>query len=469
MGRARFDTTSIIAHRGPEGWTTQVLPTGSPARSPNNYADLRGAIDVTGTRSGNTDVWVLTQDDVIEWGAHHFDGASWLKREFTLSSRILSEHQMGLVRAHAAGDGLCVRGTVQDDSRFPVGLFWYDGIRWSMCQDSVPSSLPCSSEEGISELAATEEVYDVLEWTDPAWSDEHKSPAQPLLEEWISPEEAYGIAPPDTIMHFDGTSWTRVPATLCLPLFDMVAVGAEIWALGGDLMHGEYGWVGHSDGVSWTWSRIDCDDPPDEIHVSPSGVVYAACDIDEKFLRMLPGGATELLDWDAIGLTESDGIWVEGHTAQRWNGSEWVSYDTGELRRVAAASSQRAWGYEWGPPTIHSFDHGAWSETRFEGNEFADIRAFAEDDVWAVAADKLVHWNGSEWQKYEPGGGVTDFCIDDKGRPWVLARNTVRVLEGGEWSASYVPMTARPTRIACSAERIWVGGSGGPFAWRTVE
>ena len=94
---------------------------------------------------------------------------------------------------------------------------------WSMCQDSVPSSLPCSSEEGISDLATTEVVFDVLEWTDPGWEEERETPTQPLLEEWVSSEEAHGIAPPDTIMHFDGTAWTRVSATLRLPLYDMVA------------------------------------------------------------------------------------------------------------------------------------------------------------------------------------------------------------------------------------------------------
>ena len=178
-------------------------------------------------------------------------------------------------------------------------------------------------------------------------------------------------------------------------------------------------------------------------------------------------------DPDATGLDESDGIWQgDGAWVRQWTGTQWVTYDLGEdanVGRVAAAANQNVWGIDRQVPVIHSFDGNGWTKKQFDGKLFVGIRAIAEDDVWALAADKLVHWDGSDWQQYAPANGMDDFCIDEQGRPWVLSHNTVRVLENGEWTASYVPAIARPTHMACTTDRIWVGGSGAPFAWRVAD
>lgn len=236
------------------------------------------------------------------------------------------------------------------------------------------------------------------------------------------------------IWHFDGAAWSMVatpnpelyPGAGGITLDAVAAVSAnDVWAAGTKRAQGSDGFVGqqifvvHWDGSSWTEVPAPLTSPGVNGAFVRDIEVIAANDIWFVGDWIEPAACRESL-------------------ALHWNGSSFTRHSTPcsglfgasngfGLESVSAVSSDDVWAVGGGgdgdfstaPVYIVHWDGSSWSHFNHTvpgfGHRLFGVEAIANDDVWAIGQyfdafgyhAYAVHWDGSAWEFMKvPGGSL---------------------------------------------------------------
>lgn len=226
------------------------------------------------------------------------------------------------------------------------------------------------------------------------------------------------------IEHWDGSGWTHIPSPNATAfnneLISVHAISAtDVWAVGqsssNELEYVDDGLIEHWDGTSWT-------------------VVPAAPHSNWAEQQFTAVTATSPTDVWAVGYGFIDEEAGDLTLTEHWNGSVWTEVKTNHrnrfadhyLRAVSALSSADVWtvGDE-----LVSFDKHASLSEHWNGHAWVKLKntpslgdsrlfglsAQAADDVWTVGTSTngtrlrtfVLHWDGSAWTQVSapsPGG-----------------------------------------------------------------
>jgi hypothetical protein len=183
-------------------------------------------------------------------------------------------------------------------------------------------------------------------------------------------------------MHWDGTSWTRIPSPNPVAFVNrLVVVKAfapdDVWASGfAEAVDGQpftnftLRWNGTS------WSQVATPDPA----------------------MMVVGGSS------------GSDVWFMGAAAWHWNGSSFTQVPGPVSRTVTAISPTAAWGISAANgATLTRWNGSTWSTFQVlpSNDWFSALTALSANDVWAVGsqttdangdeATLTLRWNGAAW------------------------------------------------------------------------
>ena len=217
------------------------------------------------------------------------------------------------------------------------------------------------------------------------------------------------------ILHWDGSNWSVVPSPTFpggSALFAVAAVAADnVWAVGGRVV-GAPGPTGGTLTLNWdgsTWNTVPSPNPPNQA--------------EDNHLRALAVISAD--DIWAIGSNDVPGNFKHAMTL-RWNGTDWrlvrnphggTNTDS-ELVAVAGASASDVWTsgvvYRQGGvrPLFMHRTGSQWKPVRSQGGVApyfggrSGLVALAANDVWAVGTT-IAHWDGALWTPVNfPAPGV---------------------------------------------------------------
>ncbi len=302
-----------------------------------------------------------------------------------------------------------------------------------------------------------------------------------------------GLVPPQRIEplieHWDGKTWTRVPAPAPVsPRGDswggFTAVApisrSDVWAVGSDNSPAT---TEHWEGRAW--------------NVVPNP---AFSDVDASL-------------YDVAG-TGPDDVWAVGEHGygdfplhaliEHWNGHAWSIVPTpnvdphprptiaSQLNSVAAISPTDAWavGQNWAKSLVEHWDGRSWKAVDVpsdgRSDSLTEVEASGPNDVWAAGTSYrdvdghgptygvVLHFDGSKWTITRilgfDGRTVSGLAVQSAGRVWVTGywetsqgeASSVAVLTKGRWHEEQVP---GPKGMGISSidalpgGRIWLAGS----------
>lgn len=235
------------------------------------------------------------------------------------------------------------------------------------------------------------------------------------------------------IMHWDGSSWSRIVSPNLSSgynvLYNVAAISAnDIWAVGSN---GVRSIAIHWNGTAWT--------------IIPTPTVGAYADY--------------LVDVNAIA---SNNVWAVGRylssgLAQtlilHWNGTSWNQVSspngvrgTGQLKAIAAASSTDIWAV--GDDSIDSltlhWNGTSWSRVPSPNsgggaNYLTGVATITSNDVWAVGYDPYkplsLHWDGVSWRSIpmqgdtSTGNYIQSVAALSATDVWAVGGNTKTLIE----------------------------------------
>ncbi len=289
---------------------------------------------------------------------------------------------------------------------------------------------------------------------------------------------AVGGAHDDTllVMHWNGTSWSRVRAPRLHGAAFLQSVAAssarDAWAVGAV---GNRTLILHWNGVSW--KRVPSPSPAGSpqltsVTVSTRGAAWAV-----GFRHTRNGPVYLILHWtgrnwrltrnpaalvhgttgegllQGVAASSAHGAWLVGSGAPgywtvfaRWNGSHWKQVPSpnivgGILYGVATGPHGTAWavGHVGGRTLIMHWNGSVWRRMRSASARsttvLQSVAAGADDEAWAVGEygaghTYILHWNGHSWQHVASpnpsvGGATDDFLAG------------VAAYSSGAWAVGY--------------------------------
>lgn len=262
-------------------------------------------------------------------------------------------------------------------------------------------------------------------------------------------------------LHWDGSGWTKVQTPSPGPSATLTAVSAvapdDVWAVGDELheqrtQHKSRSLTMHWDGT--TWSRVPSPSLLNHLYGTRMRAVTVVAHDDvwalgNDYYSFQPGG-TLYLHWDGsrwrrvapaagdrmgcvggIAASDASHVWAVGGSHQRalleaWDGTAWHDqgeWPSGRYSAVTAISDDDAWAVGYGGNCDMGYGLAFakhWDGTQWKPVAIAvpdgvgtdvllGVTAVSSDDVWAVgwavaqAARPLIeHWDGVEWSVVEP-------------------------------------------------------------------
>lgn len=238
------------------------------------------------------------------------------------------------------------------------------------------------------------------------------------------------------IEHWNGTVWTRVPASLPGAFLAGVAATSarDAWAVGFNGRHPGASYaaalIEHWDGR--TWRQVPFPSPPH----GPYGLV-----------TLNAVAATSARDAWVVGSYSPSGV---APLIEHWDGTAWRQVPSPspsrgfELVGVTAISARDAWAVgasnTTGQTLIEHWDGRAWrrvpSPARAADGDLTSVTATPSCGVWAAgdtgirygsdpSATLVVHWNGTSWTRVPSPGLIGDTAFDgvavaSRCRPWAV-------------------------------------------------
>ncbi|HEY8089184.1 MAG TPA: hypothetical protein VIF09_15100 [Polyangiaceae bacterium] len=238
--------------------------------------------------------------------------------------------------------------------------------------------------------------------------------------------DVWAVGRGGTILHFDGTSWTRLPPITPEPLYDVHGSGPkDVWAVGRHV-------VLHWDGTAWT--SMNAPATKGWLHT-----VFAVAPGDAWF----GGDWQALMHWDGkqFTLTEqnvvasyralvgfaSNDVWAVGDSAtvQHFDGTSWTL--TG-ADFTGFPSCTSAWGSSSkdvylacgadGADSVQHWDGAAWKSVAFPSSVQVGpqiVAGSSSSDVWLFSNEwNCARWDGSAWTRQTPieGEQLADAWLD---------------------------------------------------------
>jgi hypothetical protein len=224
-----------------------------------------------------------------------------------------------------------------------------------------------------------------------------------------SPTNVWGVGWPNTLVHYDGLSWSASPqATTQSPQPAFGAIWAsgpnDLWALGDKT-------ISHWDGNSWTL-------------VEPA--------LPQRLFAIQGAAPNDI--W-AIG-----GAFNMHYDGQSWtsqsaglDGGIYAVWPMGNGEAYGADNARTVWHYTaatgWVP--VHTLGTGLYTDGPY------GLWASGPNDVWFGGGNDLAHWNGSTWTA-APGSGAPTHCAMIWGTGpndvWNYFSNTAWHYNGTSWT-----------------------------------
>jgi hypothetical protein len=288
------------------------------------------------------------------------------------------------------------------------------------------------------------------------------------------------------IEHWTGGSWTTVPSP-GLGIADLTGVAAlsasSIWAVG-DTRASVNGTttiqtlILHWDGTSWT--RVPSPTPGSTFAVLNSVDVVSANDAWAVGYTGTKNRRPLSLHWDGSAWTQIAIPDPHGNSS---------------LTAVSATSASDAWAVGNLPPNLlaYHWDGTSWTLRHIPnpgGGALRGVSAVSASDAWAVGSDQVgtaaqatftVHWDGTSWTQVPsptPGGPAQNsdleaVTVTSSGDAWAVGsfgtasqeHPLVLHWDGGAWIESDVTVVNQGAgnhliAVAASAARqAWVGGT----------
>ena len=226
--------------------------------------------------------------------------------------------------------------------------------------------------------------------------------------------DVWAVGADGTLLHHDGTRWSKVPQDPNIVLQSVWASDAgQVWAVGDD------GVILHSDGS--TWDRIELDDPSGEGGAGPTAL------------------ETDLLS--VHGASASD-VWVVGKrgTAIHFDGNDWTFVPAPTIQLLndvwvspggepwAVGASGNAFRYDG---TQWVSEHVGTSQTLYR------VTGSSDDNIWVSGAGRLQHYDGERWLNADPDEIITGLATAlavDGDSAWVFTtKGTGYRWNGSRW------------------------------------
>jgi len=221
-----------------------------------------------------------------------------------------------------------------------------------------------------------------------------------LAEAWVTDRFAWAVGENGYIGYGDGRTWTQIGSPTEETLNDVAFISADNgWAVG------ENSTMLHWDGTGWTLmysygERPYYDYILEQVEFASPADVWAIGGINSEG----PGGGL-IFHW-------------------QWNGQEWINGEVetpncpcwfGDILMLSETDGWVVGGDERAAFTMH-WDGTVWSviPNPYDDNSGSwlnTLRGTASDDIWAEGVKQvhrykteplLLHWNGTEWQEYQP-------------------------------------------------------------------
>lgn len=433
------------------------------------------------------DIWA------VGGSALHWDGTQW-----TWPSDPIPINALG-VAVVSANDVWAV-GT--DYNVFQIQLAHWNGTQWSAVP---PPNIGRGFLYGVDARSADDvwavggyfagsggnETHSlILHWDGTEWS----VIATPSLSAWNELANVEAISANDVwvvgvdggnslIMHWDGSEWSVVPSPNGgvggNDLRSISAVSAnDIWAVGRSGYHDNYQTLAlHWNGIEWSLvsgpsmssamllgvASISSDNV---WAVGSNRSIYPYQTLIEHWngsqwsvvSSPSPGSSWDLLY--AISAVSADEIWTAGTDVQRYR-NPCASTTPSALTPTPSYTATPACGSTW--RTVASPNISG-------ARQLTAVKAFSEDDVWAVGGSGILHWNGSNWSPVPDPNSGHHLALDGVAPNdlWAvgLYPSGPILLEhwnGATWSAFPSPSNGILRAVSASASNdAWAVGSFGP-------
>jgi hypothetical protein len=223
----------------------------------------------------------------------------------------------------------------------------------------------------------------------------------------------WAVADGETILRFDGTSWSRVETDYTGILYSLWGAHAsDIWAVGQQN-------AAHYDGTQWTvhpmeaglnltdmWGTAGDDIWAVGTNGAADGVIMHYDGIQWSLHYTLTG-----IGLGGVHGTGPDDVWAAGwyNFVLHWDGNDWSmesasNLETMSFGAVFAAGPNDVWAAEEYQDGLAHFDGNVW--TAVELTDEYGITGFAgtgPDDIYAsTRAGNVLHYTGQSWEYLTP-------------------------------------------------------------------
>jgi len=306
----------------------------------------------------------------------------------------------------------------------------------------------------------------------------HPQPTGNILwSVWGVGGAVWAVGNGDTILGYDGSAWSSVPATMTGSLNGVYGSAANrVWAVG------DGGAIQHFNGDDWVAHVSPTDKDLHGVWCGADHVCWAVG--DEVVLRyqndawaVWPLTVSVLTLYDVWG-TGPDDVWAVGYAyggaILHWDGVDW-EYRGGDApswarhRSVWASGPEDVWvvnDSEWGGllrwsggDTFEPVDMGT---TAYLGA----VTGFGPEDIWVVGENAVLHWDGAEWSETNDLGatylfglwGVSAEDLWAVGNSGVMMHRTASgwSLVGGQTDLGYEHYSVV---VGTGPDHVWAGGS----------
>ncbi|HYR08423.1 MAG TPA: hypothetical protein VEQ60_11660, partial [Longimicrobium sp.] len=421
--------------------------------------------------NGVTEIHGSGTDDVWAGGGgygdiHHFDGRRWSKVPAineNWSNVWAQAPDNAYVVGGAFGNVIRWNGTGWEPqfSRVYGRAFW---DVWGFDEDDVYLT------GGWWNTAAQRYDGFVWHWNGTAWDSTAMAPGRAVGTIWgTSPTNLYGLSGGNTVLRYDGTSWTQVAGGASTPgLREIWGTGPDdIWVVGGGYHGGgPESTVLHWDGVAWaevqtgglrTVNGVFSPNPDKVYLVGYQGMIHRRSGgqwaAESSGQPRLIAGVAAVSESDVItaecgGLkrnTGPGGAWQTIYATDDCLEKVWVTPGASQI--FAVGNGVGEWGRGMG--VIVRWDGSQWTRTLFPnvtylhgvwGLDSTHVYAVGWGDEMGMQVPRLYQWDGAAWTEISTGQasgqlwGVWGTSPDDL---WVVGHMVLH-WDGQTWSRQYV-------------------------------
>ena len=214
-----------------------------------------------------------------------------------------------------------------------------------------------------------------------------------------SANDVWVVGDGSAALHFDGATWTAMPAVNDEALSVWADAPDDAWAVGTSF-------VEHWDGTQWSavsgvpaaqYNAVWAANRTSAFVATAGAGVLAWDGMSWQALGSFPGGAVTALR----GSSATD-LWAAGQALWHWDGASWTMALAVTASGISVVDGGDVWisgssGSSFESVVAH-WDGNAWTQwVNAEAGLYHDIAATAPNDVFVSSADTVLHYDGVAW------------------------------------------------------------------------